>query len=140
MEIHESILISQSPEKIWDFWLPVSTDAQWRDGITKAEWTSLPPYGIGSTGVHYGKDTGAMTWEITRWEDGCYFEFIHEKGRLKGSIASYRIEPENGSSRVSIHIKMTGPFMMKIMVILMKDKIRVGLKGDLQRLKDIMEK
>jgi len=77
MEINESTSISQSSEKIWDFWMPVTTDVQWRDGITKAEWTSQPPYGIGSTGIHYHKDVGAMPWKVIRWEDGRYFEFVH---------------------------------------------------------------
>ena len=80
MKIDESISISKSPEKIWDFWLPVSTDAQWRNGITRAEWTSDPPYGPGSTGIHYTEDIGAIPWEIIHWEDGKYFEFVHAGG------------------------------------------------------------
>ena len=53
MKINESISISQSPEKIWDFWMPVTTDTQWRDCITKAEWTSQPPYGKDSTASYH---------------------------------------------------------------------------------------
>jgi hypothetical protein len=30
--------------------MDVANDVQWRNGIIKAEWTSQPPYGIGSTG------------------------------------------------------------------------------------------
>ena len=98
MRISCSITISQSPEKIWNFWMPVSTDAQWRSGVSKAEWTSQPPYGIGSTGVHFTTDLGPMSWKIISWEDGRCFEFVHIKGRLKGSKASYHVEPENGGS------------------------------------------
>ena len=140
MEFFESISISQSPEKIWNFWMPVTTDVQWRDGITKAEWTSQPPYGIGSTGVHHTKDLGAMTWKIIKWEDGRYFEFVHIEGRLKGSIASYHVEPENGGSIVSIRAKMKGSFIMRLMMVLIKNKIKNGLKADLQMLKDLLEK
>ena len=140
MEFYESISISQSPEKIWNFWMPVVTDVQWRDGITKAEWTSQPPYGIGSTGIHHTKDLGAMTWKIIKWEDGRYFEFVHIEGRLKGSIASYHVVPENGGSIVSIRAKMAGSFIMKLMMVLIKNKIKNGFKTDLQMLKDLMEK
>ncbi len=140
MEINESISISQSPESIWDFWLPVETDAQWRGGITKAEWTSQPPYGVGSCGVHYANDIGAMSWEVIEWEDGRYFLFIHTKGRLKGSIASYHVDPENGGSRVSIKAKMKGPFIMRVLMVFMKGKMTKGIKEDLQRLKNLMEK
>jgi hypothetical protein len=140
MKINESISISQRPEKIWNFWMPVTTDAQWRNGITKAEWTSKPPYGIGSTGVHYTKDLGPMSWEIIKWEDGHYFEFVHTEGRLKGSIASYHVESENGSSHVSICANMAGPFIMRIIMVFMKDKMIKGIKADLRKLKELMEK
>ena len=140
MEFNESISISQSPDKIWNFWMLVTTDVQWRDGITKAEWTSQPPYGIGSTGIHYTKDLGEMTWKIIKLEDGRYFEFVHIGGRFKGSIASYHVEPENGGSIVSIRAKMTGPFIMRLMIVFIKNKIENGLKADLQKLKNIIEK
>lgn len=140
MEINESISISQSPESIWDFWLLVETDAQWRGGITKAEWTSQPPYCIGSTGVHYTDNIGAMSWEVIKWEDGRFFEFIHTEGRLKGSIASYHVVPDNGGSRVSINAKMKGPFIMRIIMVFMKGKMTKGIKEDLNRLRILMEK
>jgi len=140
MKINESISISQSPEKIWNFWMPVSTDAQWRSGITKAEWTSKPPHGIGSTGIHYTRDIGQISWEVIEWEDGRYFEFIHTGGRLKGSIASYHVEPENSGSLVTFRANMSGPFIMRIILSFMKNKLREGIKADLVMLKDIMEK
>lgn len=140
MKISESISISQSPEKIWNFWLPVSTDALWRSGITKAEWTSQPPYDIGSTGVHYTNDLGPITWKVIRWEDGRYFEFVHTEGRLKGSIASYHVEPEDGGSRVSIIANMGGSFIMRVIMFIIKDKMIKGIKADLQKLKELMEK
>jgi hypothetical protein len=40
MKLKESISISRSPEEIWVFWLLVATDIQWREGFTKAEWTT----------------------------------------------------------------------------------------------------
>ena len=113
MEINESISISTSPEKIWNFWIPVTTDTQWRDGITKAEWTSKPPYGIGSTGIHYHEKFGAMPWTITRIEDGRHIEWIHNRESiLKGSVAFYHVDPENGGSRVTIYAKITGSLLI----------------------------
>ncbi len=77
MVINESISILRNPESIWNFWMDVSNDVQWRDGMTKAEWTSQPPYGIGSTGEHTHQDMGVMKWEVTGIEEGSSFEFIH---------------------------------------------------------------
>ena len=140
MVLNESISILQKPEKIWEFWLLVSTDIQWREGFIKAEWTSRPPHGVGSTGVHTHKDLGAMPWTILKWEEGSYFEFIHDReSKLKGSVASYRVQPENEGSRVSLHARIVGPFFMRIISIFMRAKMIQGLQGDLQKLKKIME-
>ena len=140
MEINESISISKSPDEIWNFRIPVSTDVQWRDGITKAELTSQPPYGVGSTGIHYHKDLGPMPWTIIKWENGRHMEWVHKESRIKGSIASYHIEPENGGSRVTVHAKMVGPLFMRIIIVFIGGKMKKGVKADLQKLKVLMEK
>jgi len=140
MEIHESVSISQSPEKIWDFWLQVTTDVQWREGMTKAEFTSQPPFGLGSTGTHYHKDLGALPWTIIRWENGRHMEWIFGECKMKDCVGSYHVEAENGGSRVSLHAKLVGPLFMRTMMALMKGKMTRGVKGDLQKLKEVIEK
>ena len=140
MEIKESISIMESPKKIWDFWMLVTTDVQWRDGITKAEWTSQAPYGIGSTGTHYHKDFGAIPWSIIKWEDGRHVEWVFGECKMKGSIGYYRVEPENGNSRVTIHSNLKLPLLMRILMIFMGGKMKKKAKADLQKLKAIMEK
>jgi len=139
MIINESISISQNPESIWNFWIDVTNDVQWRDGMTQAEWTSPPPYGIGSTGKHTHKDVGVMDWEITKLEDGSSFEFIHTVGALKGSIAIFQVEPETNGSRVNVQMRMSGPLFMRFMMFFMGGKMRKGVRGDLQKLKELME-
>ena len=140
MKISESVTIKQSPENIWNFWLPVTTDSQWRDGITKAELTSQPPNGIGSTGIHYHKDLGPMPWTIVKWEEGCHMEWIFEDSMMKGAFGFYHVEPENDGSCVSMQSTITPPFFMRIIMVFMVGKIRKSMKGDLQKLKTIMEK
>jgi len=141
MEIHESISISQSPEKIWDFWLPVTTDTQWRNGITKAELTSQPPSGVGTTGVHYHKALGPLPWTIIKWEEGSHMEWIFGECKLKGFIGFYHVEAENDGSRVSMQqIKTELPFFMRIMMVFTRGIVKKSMKGDLQSLKEIMEK
>ena len=120
--------------------MDVTNDVQWRNGIIKAEWTSQPPYGIGSTGEHTHKDMGALNWEITKIEEGSSFEFIHTAGGLKGSIAIFQVEPENNGSRVNVQMRMSGPFIMRFMMFFMGSMMRKGVRGDLQKLKELMEK
>jgi len=140
MVINESLSISQKPESIWGYWMDVTNDVQWRDGITKAEWNSLPPYGIGSTGKHIHEKMGTMNWKVNKFEDGRSFEFIHTAGGLKGSIAFFQVEPENNGSRVQVQMKMSGPIIMRFMIFFMGRMMRKGVRGDLQKLKELMEK
>ena len=141
MIISESISISASHEKIWDFWLPVTTDAQWRNGITKAELTSQPPFGVGSTGVHYHKNLGPMPWTIIKWEDGRHMEWIFGECKIEGFIGFYHVEPEKSGCLVSMQQSQAElPFFMRIMMFFTRGIIRKSIKGDLQRLKEIMEK
>ena len=140
MLINETISISRNPESIWSYWIDVTNDVQWRNGITKAEWTSKPPFGIGSTGEHIHKNMGAVNWEITRFEDGSSFEFVHTAGGLKGSIAIFQVEPENNGSRVNVQMRMSGPVIIRFMMFFMGSTMRKGVRGDLQKLKELMEK
>ena len=140
MLIDESISISQSPESIWSYWIDVTNDVQWRNGIIKAEWTSQPPYGIGSTGEHIHEKMGAMNWEVTGYEDGRSFEFIHTAGGLKGSIACFQVESENKGSRVQVQLRLSGPIIMRFLMLLMGSTMRKGVRGDLQKLNQLIEK
>lgn len=140
MLINESISISRNPESIWSYWMDVTNDVHWRNGIIKAEWTSQPPYGIGSSGEHTHKEIGVMNWEVTRFEDGNSFEFIHTAGGLKGSIAIFQVELENNSSLVNVQMRMSGPLIMRFIIFFMASMMRKGVRGDLQKLKELMEK
>ncbi|MFC2118824.1 SRPBCC family protein [Bacteroidota bacterium] len=137
MEIKGSISISQTPEKIWNYLLLVTTDVEWRTDYSKTEWTSKPPYGIGSTGIHYHKKMGAIPWTIIKWEEGCHMEWIIGESKFRNSIGSYHVEPENGGSLVTVHSKMILPFIMRIIMAVIG---RMVVKADLIRLKTIMEK
>ena len=120
--------------------MDVSNDVYWRNGMTKAEWTSQPPYGKGSTGEHTHKDIGIMKWEVTQIENGSSFEFIHTEGGLKGSIAFFQVEAENKGSLVKAQMRMSGPLIMRIMIFFMGGTMRKSVRGDLQKLKELLEK
>lgn len=140
MLINESISIAAKPEIIWEYWMDVTNDIHWRNGIIKAVWTSQPPYGIGSTGVHTHKDMGLMNWKVTAFNEGRSFEFIHTEGGLKGSVAYFQVEAENTGSCVQVQMRISGPFIMRFMMLFMAGMMRKGVRGDLQQLKKIMEK
>jgi len=139
MIIEENISIAQKPGVIWEYWMDVSNDVHWRDGIIKAEWTTQPPYVSGSAGEHTHKNMGIMKWKVTAFDEGRSFEFVHTEGGLKGSVAFFGVEAENTGSLVKIHLQVSGPFLMRIMMFFMAGIMRKGVQGDLQKLKELME-
>lgn len=139
MLINETVHISRDSEAIWDYWWDVTNDVRWRDGIIKAVWTCQPPYGIGSTGEHTHEKMGVLKWEVTRLEDGRSFEFIHTAGGLKGSIAIFQVEPENNGSLVRVQMRISGPLLMRFMMLFIGSMMRKGVRNDLQKLKALLE-
>jgi len=59
---------------------------------------------------------------------------------MKGAIGFYHVEPKNDGSRVSMQSKMVLTFFMRIIMVFMGGQIKKSIKGDLQKLKEIMEK
>lgn len=55
---------------------------------------------------------GSMNWEVTAFRDGHSFEFKH---------------------------RVSGPFIMRFMMLFMAGTIRRGVRGDLEKLKELME-
>ena len=80
-----------------------------------------------------------MPWTIIKWEEGRHMEWVFEDSMMKGAIGFYHVEPENDGSRVSMQSTMALPFFMRIIMVFMVGKIRKSMKGDLQKLKTIME-
>ena len=80
-----------------------------------------------------------MSWEVTRFEDGKSFEFIHRAGKLKGSTAYFEVVPEGPGSCVTIQAKISGPLLMRFMLLFMGGMMKKGMQGDLQKLKELME-
>lgn len=81
-----------------------------------------------------------MNWKVNRFEDGHSFEFRHTAGGLKGSIAIFQVEPENKGSRLNVQMRVSGPLIMRLMMFFMGGMMRKGVRGDLQKLKELMEK
>lgn len=139
MLISESLFISIKPELVWDYWMDVTNDVHWRNGIIKAIWTSDPPYGIGSTGEHTDKKMGVLYWEVTKFEDGKHFEFTHTFGGLIGSVGFFQVEPDKDGSLIKVKMSISGPFIMRLMLLFMGSMIRKNVRGDIEKLRELLE-
>jgi hypothetical protein len=69
LELESSIFIARPAEDIWKSLWEISNDTQRRTGTISAGWTSDPPYGVGSTGLHVVKGMGDFPWKATEVEE-----------------------------------------------------------------------
>jgi uncharacterized membrane protein len=138
-DVETSIWIARPPEDIWEYWYDVSNETQWRGGVITSQWTSEPPHGVGSTGLHVVKGTGDWPWRVTDWEDLRSMSWDITGGRFEGAHAGYRIAPEDDGSRVTIHIRVKQSVLMRILMLIMKRRMRAQLAADLEKLKAVME-
>jgi len=138
-DIESSIRIARTPEDIWNFFSVISTDAQWRTGVIEAKWTSEPPHGVGSTGLHIIEGVGDYPWKVTEFEEPRVMAWEVTGGRLNGNQGAYRIEPEGDGSRVTIETSFKRGIIWWFMGLLLKGMLKRGNVTDLEKLKTIME-
>ena len=138
-DIESSIWIARPPQDIWDFLVLISTDTQWRNGVIDAKWTSEPPYGVGSTGLHIVEGIGDWPWKVLELEEPHIMAWEVTGGRFEGSHAAYRIEPEGDGSRFIMETSFKRSILMSILGLVMKGTVKRGNASDLEKLKTIME-
>lgn len=137
--IKASCYIDRSPGMVWDYMLDPAREKHWRDGVRDAQMTSDPPYGIGSSGLHFTERMGDWPWTIIEWEEGHLMGWEFSGGMMKGSYGSYRIEPDGAGSCAMIEIELRHGGVSGLVMRLMKSKTARILANDLLRLKAILE-
>lgn len=138
-DIESSIFIARPPEDIWNFLSVITTDTQWRTGVTDAKWISEPPYGVGSTGLHIIEGIGDWPWKVSEFEEPNIMAWEVTGGRFEGSHGAYRIEPEGNGSRFSIETRFKRNIIMSFLGLLLRGMIKRGNVTDLEKLKAILE-
>lgn len=138
-EIESSIWIARPPEEIWNFLSVISTDTQWRTGVTDAKWISEPPHGVGSTGLHIIEGIGDWPWKVSEFEEPHIMAWEVTGGRFEGSHGAYRIELEDDGSRFTMETRFKRSIIMRFLGLLLKGSIKRGNATDLEKLKAILE-
>jgi hypothetical protein len=138
-DIESSTWIARAPEDIWKFLSAISTDTQWRTGVTDAKWISKPPYGVGSTGLHIIEGIGDWPWTVSEFEEPYVMAWEVTGGRFEGSHGAYRIEPKGDGSHFTIETRFKRSILMRLLALLLKGTIKRGNATDLEKLKAILE-
>ena len=138
-DIESSIWIARPTQEIWNYVTDWSNEIQWRKGVIEAKWTSDPPHGVGSTGLHIVEGVGEWPWKLTEWEEPHNVRWNVTGGPMKGGQAGYLIAPEDAGSRVTLHARVKRPSFMRIIIPFMKGNMKRQMFADLEKLKAIME-
>ena len=138
-DIESSIWIARPPEEIWNYIFDISHEAQWRSGTIEAKWTSDPPHGVGSTGLHIAEGFGEVPWKVIEWEEPHNASWEFTGSRFKGVHGGYRDAPEDTGSRVTIHARAKRLSLARIVMLIMKRSLKRQNAADLEKLKAIME-
>jgi uncharacterized protein YndB with AHSA1/START domain len=141
--IEESVQIDRPPAEVWDAITDYGYDLQWRNGLK--EMTPDPPGGprVG-TKVHEvvrnsGRDYVADA-EVTELDPGVSYKFSGE-GTIGGIAGGRRVEPDGGSGAIfTYEIVLTPKGAMRLLSPVLGRMARAGLKKDLRKLKELLER
>jgi Polyketide cyclase / dehydrase and lipid transport len=142
IQIEESVTIARSPELVWSAVADYGTDTTWRKGL--AEMTPDPPGppAVG-TKVHEELTTGGRSYVadsiVTHVGPMTYrFEGSGTLGKLAGSRTVVTgASPSEAVFTYQIEITPSG--MNRLIRPIIARTARRGLRGDLQRLRDLLE-
>jgi carbon monoxide dehydrogenase subunit G len=101
-----SVFINRSQQDVFDFLSNPAIKHKWMPVLQSAAWTSSGEPGVGSTAMAImnmaGKET-EMRLEITQWDvpNRYGYKMLAVPFPMKTMAHSFKLEPENGGTRVS---------------------------------------
>ena len=139
-----SVFINRSPQDVFDFLSDPAIKHKWMPMLESAAWTSSGEPGVGSTVRAIMKTAGKeteMPLEITQWDvpNRYGYKMLTVPFPMKAMAHSFRLEPEDGGTRVS----QVGEFEMVSILRFaagLMGKIATKLNGsELKTLKQLLE-
>ena len=102
-----SVIINRSPQDVFDFLSNPVNFQQWMPLMQSAAWTSSGEPGVGTTGRGIMKMAGQekeLLVEVTRWDppNRWGFKIINAQFPVEATDYVYRLEPEDGGTRVTL--------------------------------------
>ena len=133
--IASSLFIARPIADIWNYVSDLTNDALWRKGV-ESRWTSDEPHGLGSTGASIVEREGEIRWKWSELEDRRSMGWDYLNGRFAGGHGGYRMAPEAGGTRMTMHMEIQGGFIFGILI---KFIAKRRMSGDLKKLKARLE-
>jgi uncharacterized protein YndB with AHSA1/START domain len=134
METTASRKMAATPKQVAEIMFDPRRDPEWIGGATSVEPAIGDPTAIGARTTRHGGFMGRkFSWQtdVTQFEPDHLLDMRFVAGPMKGGTVTYRIEPAEGGSRVSIRNTGPGPQLMSWFV-------KRSVEKDLERLEALV--
>jgi carbon monoxide dehydrogenase subunit G len=121
-----TVTISAPPEAVWKVMTDIARWPEWTESVRRAEPLSAAPLGFGSEAKLWVKGGPASTWRVTEFTPNKSFTW-ESKSRGVHSVASHTLEAQEGSTRVTLAVNISG-----ILASLLSPMIRSVSKRNLE--------
>ena len=124
-----SVFIDRSQQDVFDFLSNAANFQRWMPMMQSTAWTSSGEPGVGTTGRGIMKMAGRemeLLLEVTRWDapNRLGFKILNNPFPLESMAYVYRLEPEDGGTRLTLDgkvelvrlLRFTGGLMGKMYV------------------------
>lgn len=139
-EVNQSI---QRPiEQVFEYVSNPGNDAQWRESVVIAEWSSDPPYGAGSTQRWVDKFLGRnieSRVEITYWDPPNGFGYRMLSGPVPFE-SSIQLVPQNGGTQLTAQGQADFKGVFRLAEVLVRKQLENLMSSEFRSLKAVMER
>lgn len=147
MEVTESVEINRPPSEVFAYLADMANNPVWQRGQQWCAWTSDPPLDVGSTYDQVASFLGrtiTSSFEVVEFEPGRRIRVKTIGGTMPIDVTRTVTPAVNGSGSLVSAIVRGEPagalgVMTNIAAPLMRILVRNSVRGDYQRLKEILE-
>ena len=141
MDVSARTVISRPVADVFEYVMEVPHDAEWRNGVVEAAFTSEGPLGVGTTGFDRIEANGremVASWTVFEYEPGALARWTIDTGPIKGTGGYICAQDEAGTSfTLEGKVRPTGWFRMLGPIFGMVG--RRQNQADVEKLKAILE-
>jgi carbon monoxide dehydrogenase subunit G len=140
--LEQELIINRPLQDVWDYISDPSKLVEWQASAESFEWTSDPPYGVGSTMLGVAKLIGRKVEsksEITVWDPPTEYGLKQVGGPIPFR-ATIKLQSTDNVTRLTVRGEMEIGGLFKIAEGLVLKQMQKEMDKDYNALKDLLEK
>tara|TARA_B100000745_G_C20027880_1_gene349775 strand:- start:200 stop:631 length:432 start_codon:yes stop_codon:yes gene_type:complete len=133
--------VSATPQEVFDLFTNPTKDVEWRGSAVSAEWTSVPPHGVGSTIKSLDKLLGrevASTQEVTAWDSPNQYGIKGASGPMSFEL-TLTLEAHDNGTKATMTVEAESGGFFKIAENLFAKQLKKQVTADMDGLKRYLE-